>query len=124
MSSRRYLHHLWNVRDSRVRVSDTVAYARCLWIASTSWRCRVHRTDGSSSVVLPEMGLPQVAALLVVIGLALVLSAMSWRFWAAAGTADHRDLGAVSVFRIMLGVAGGIVLAVVLLTLLAAALAQ
>ena len=70
------------------------------------------------------MGLPQVAALLVVIGIALVLSAMSWRFWAAAGTADHRDLGAVSVFRIMLGVAGGIVLAVVLLTLLAAALAQ
>ena len=31
--------------------------------------------------MLPEVALPQVAALLVLLGLALVICAMGWRWW-------------------------------------------
>jgi hypothetical protein len=36
--------------------------------------------------MLPELALPQVAALLVLLGLALVFCAMGWRWWTSAGT--------------------------------------
>jgi hypothetical protein len=71
---------------------------------------------------MPEIALPQVAALFVLLGLVLVLCAMGWRWWATAGAGGQRDVVVASIFRITLGVAGGIVLAMVLLTLLAAAL--
>lgn len=47
---------------------------------------------------------------------------MGWRLWTVAGTTSQNTVGAASVLRIMVGVAGGIVLAAVLLLLLAAAL--
>jgi hypothetical protein len=71
---------------------------------------------------MPEIALPQVAALLVLLGLMLVLCAMGRRWWATAGTAGQRDVGVASIFRIMVGVAGGILLAMVLLVLLIVAL--
>jgi len=74
--------------------------------------------------VLPELALPQLGALLVLLGLALVLCAMAWRWWAVAGTTGRQEVGVASVFRIMVGVAGGIVLAQVLLLLLVIALAR
>jgi hypothetical protein len=72
--------------------------------------------------MLPELGLPRVAALLVLLGLALVICAMGWRWWTSAGIGGREDVGVASIFRIMVGVAGGIVLATVLLVLLVAAL--
>jgi TRAP-type C4-dicarboxylate transport system permease small subunit len=74
--------------------------------------------------MLPEVAFPQVAALLVLLGLALVICAMGWRWWATVGTGGQRDVGVASIFRIMVGVAGGIVLAMVLLLVLTAALAR
>jgi uncharacterized membrane protein YidH (DUF202 family) len=74
--------------------------------------------------MLPEVALPQLAALLILIGLAFVLCAMAWRWWDTVGTAGQRDVGVASIFRIMVSVAGGIVLAMVLLLLLTAALAR
>jgi hypothetical protein len=73
-------------------------------------------------VCMPEIALPQAAAVLVVVGLALVLSAIGWLWSASAGTGGQGDAGVASIFRIMVGVAGGIVLAMVLLVLLIVAL--
>ena len=74
--------------------------------------------------MLPELALPQLGALLLLLGLVLVLSAMAWRSWSVAGTAGRREVSVGSVVRVMVGVAGGIVLAQVVLLLLVAALAR
>ena len=71
---------------------------------------------------MPEIALPQVAALLVVIGLALVLFAMVRRWSATVETGGQGGMGVLSIFRIMVGVAEGIVLAMVLLLVLMVAL--
>ena len=73
--------------------------------------------------MLPEIG-PQSGVLLVLIGLVLVLCALAWRRWAVSGGANRSDAALASVFRIMVGVAGGIVLASVLLLMLVVALAR
>ena len=73
---------------------------------------------------MPVLALPQAGALLVLLGLLLVLWSLVWRWWAVAGAARQGKLGGGSVLRIMVGVAGGIVLAQVLLFVMVAALAR
>ena len=61
---------------------------------------------------------------LIPIGLVLVVLALATRPWAVVRTTSHGSITGGDVLRIMVGVAGGIVLAMVFLLMVTFALAQ